>query len=142
MEGLNTKAFDDFLWRGKMEPVPSGLFNDVETQRPQPVRRKAYSKDLRLSADNVCAILDAANRNSVTKLSFGGLVVEFATKPETPECEAVETGSPVLSDEDQLRQGRREHLTSLADSVDDELEMLKITDPMQYEKLMAEHEAK
>jgi hypothetical protein len=90
----------------------------------------------------VCAILDAAFRNSVTKFSFGGLVVEFATKPETPECEAVGTGSPILSDEDQLRQGRREHLTSLADSVDDELEMLKITDPMLYEKMMVEHEAK
>jgi hypothetical protein len=141
MDGLNTKAFDDFLWRGKMEPVPSGLFNDVPTQRPQTIRRKAYTKDLRLSADNVCAILDSCFRNSVTKFSFGGLEVEFETKPETPECEAVGIGSPIFS-EDHERQGRREHLTLLADTVDDELEMLKITDPMLYEKMMVEHEAK
>lgn len=123
-----------------MDPRQNSLFNDVNTQSPQPMGRASYKRNSQLSANDVCAILDSCLRCSVKKISFDGLEVEF-TSPQIVDVEAVQAGClPLVESAD--RQGRRDGLAALGESVDDELEMLKITDPLLYEKFAAEQEDK
>lgn len=124
-----------------MNSKPDGLFNDVPTQEAQPKRSMGYKRNSQLSAGDVCAILDSCLRCSVKKIWFNGLEVDFQTPPNFIEHEAVRAVCPPLVESAEC-QGRRDSLTLLGDSVDDELEMLKLTDPLLYEKFMAEQEAK
>lgn len=107
--------------------------NSEMAQSPEASPRRRYGEPKPLSQSEVCAILDTCLRCGVSSFSFNGLVVAFGSQPPGTH-EAVLAGSPSSSQEDESH-GR---LNGLAGLVDDELEMLKITNPVLYEKHMAD----
>lgn len=113
-----------------------GLVVDL-AQSPEPKRRRRSVDRNMLSHSEVCAILETCLRCGVSQFSYNGLVLSFL-KGSPVSHEAVLAGcptSPVTAEE--VAQGRADGLTALANGVDDELEMLKITDPFAYEKFIA-----
>lgn len=135
-QGLNTKVFDDFTREMKMNgKVGKGL--DVEmTQSVEPVQRRRYGEPKPLSHSEVCAILETCLKCGVSNFSYNGLVVSFGQSPVAHE--AVLAGCPASSVAEEESQGRLDGLTALGERVDDELEMLKITNPLLYEKYAAD----
>lgn len=114
--------------------------NAQEAQQAEPKRRGRYRDRRVLNAADVCAILESCLRSKVQKFSFGGLEVEFKSQA-VDETEAIRAGCPQPV-EGEVSQGRLDGLAALGDRVEDELEMLKITNPVLYEKFAAEqHEA-
>jgi hypothetical protein len=116
----------------------------IDIWASQPKRRRRSSDKSILSSKDVCAILDSCLRCRVSRFSFRCAGLEFSAQWATDAGEAVGTGmSPLQVDGlEEVSQGRRDSLEDLGNLVDDELEMLKITDPLQYEKFLADEAKK
>lgn len=106
-----------------------------------------------LSADDVCAIVDKCNQCNVQSLSFRGLELSFQSKDSPVTFDGVDVGAPstAAATNASLEETRRrlreldgatvsDNLAGIRaeniESVEDELEMLKVTNPSAYEAEM------
>lgn len=121
--------------------------------------REILNRMAPLTVQEVCAIVESVQHTRILSLSFRGLKLKFAPEPaSSPEFEVLpsDQGIPAQDPQrtqeklDELRRGLRElDGATVADNLsgiraenhevaDDELEMLKVTDPVAFEAAMNE----
>ena len=122
--------------------VPSDLFgNPIKAPTRKPGRPKGSTPIEGLKVSDLCHIIRTCSACNVSRLQFSDVQLEFAAGVRVvnpTEQESIGAGCSPISDAELESQGRHDSLQALGDRVEEELEMLKITDPVRYEKFLVE----
>lgn len=115
--------------------------NQRTPEAVQPEVQKANDAE-GLSVKDICAIISLCERSNILSFQFGALRLLFKKSIDVPKIKRSET---VLNPSAPLKgalKGRTKHeLQGLSDIASEELELLKITDPLGYEEFIQSEDA-